>query len=309
MIINLSKILEVLGNEVRLIKDGKFNSFSLLNGKLKRNNMLLTYIESEKYIPELIKNKEITCVICKDEILNQVREVFNGGIVSSKNPRTDFFMFHNYLNRNTEFYKNHYDTYIDSSAYIDNSVKIPKKNVIIGKNTKIMSNVVIHENTTIGDNVIIREGSVIGSPAFYYFDYNGNNESVDSVGGVIIKNNVEIHSNTVICKGTLGGNTEIGEYSKISSNITIAHDVKIKENCMITAGTVLAGAVIVNKGTFIGVGARIVPMVTVGENCKISAGSVVTKNVEDNTQVSGNFAIPHNKFIKFIKKISEEKFI
>ncbi len=309
MIIKLSKILETLGDEVKLIKDGEFNSFSLLNGKLKRNNMLLVYIESEEYIPELIENKEITCVICRDEILNEVKKVFTGGIVVSKKPRADFFMFHNYLNRNTEFYKNHYDTHIDSSAYIDGSVKIPKRNVVIGKNTKIMANVIIHENTTIGDNVIIREGSVIGSPAFYYFDCNGNNEAVDSVGGVIIENNVELHPNIVVCKGVLGGNTEIGKYTKIDSNCYIAHDVKIGENCIITNNVILAGAVVINKNVFIGVGANIVPLITVGENCKISAGSVVTKDVEDNSQVSGNFAVPHHKFIKFIKKISEEKFI
>jgi UDP-3-O-[3-hydroxymyristoyl] glucosamine N-acyltransferase len=309
MIVNLSKILELLGNEVKLIKDGKFNSFSLLNGTLKRNNMLLVYIESEEYIPELVANKEITCVICKNEILNQIRRMFDGGIVASQKPRTDFFMFHNYLNRNTKFYKNHYDTRIESSAYIDSSVKIPKKNVIVGKNTKIMAGVAIYENTIIGNNVIIREGSVIGSPAFYYFDYNGNNEAVDSVGGVVIKDNVEIHSNTVVCKGTLGGNTEIWQYSKISSNITVAHDVKIKENCILTTGVKLAGAVVINKGTFIGVGATIVPMIIVGENCKISAGAVVTKNVDDSTQVSGNFAVPHHKYISFIKKVNGEEII
>lgn len=306
MIINLSKITKVIGNEIELIRDGKFNSFSLLNGMLKKDNMLLVYLESEKYLNELINNKEITCVICKDDILNQVKEKFDGGIVSSKHPRADFFKFHNFLNRNTDFYKKDYDTKVDPSAQIDDTAKIPKKNVMIGKNTRIMANVVIYENTIIGDNVIIREGSVVGNPAFYYFQHNGNNEAVDSVGGVIIKNNVELHSNVVVCRGTLGDNTEIGKYTKIDSNVFIAHDVKIKENCLITAGAVLAGGATVNKNTFIGVGANIVPLITIGENCKISAGSVVTKNVENNTQVSGNFAIQHNKFIKFIKTLNEE---
>lgn len=309
MILKLSIIQEVLGDRVNFIKEGKFNSLSLLNGKLKKDNMLLSYIENEKYIPELLINKEITCVICKNEITSQVKKVFDGGIVATENPRTDFFIFHNYLNKNTDFYKICYNTKIENSTEIDSTVKITEKNVTIGKSTKIMSNVVIYENTTIGDNVIIREGSVIGSPAFYYFNYDGNNESVDSVGGVIIKDNVELNANTIISRGVLGDATEIGKYTKIDSNVTIAHDVKIKENCIITSGVVLAGAVNIGKNAYIGIGTNIVPMISIGENCMISAGSVVTKDVENNTHVSGNFAIPHKKFIDFIKKISEENSI
>lgn len=304
MNINLSIIIGALGNKIELIKDGIFNSLSLTNGALKKDNLLLTYIESEKYINDIINNREIACIICKDEILEQVKGVFDGGIVASKNPREDFFMFHNYLNRNSDFYKNEYNTVIEENAHIDLTAKISSKNVKIGKNTKIMANVVIYENTIIGDNVIIREGSVLGSPAFYYFSYNGNNETVDSVGGVKLQDNVEIYPNTVICKGTLGGDTEIGKHTKLDSNVFIAHDVKIMENCLITAGSVLAGVVTVKNNCFIGVGANIVPLVTIGENCKISAGAVVTRNVPDNSQVSGNFAISHTKFIEHIKSIS-----
>ncbi len=309
MIINLSEIKKAVNNDIRLVKDGQFNSFALLNGNLKRDNVLLSYIENEKYLPELISNNEISCIICKDDILEQVKEVFSGGIVASKNPRTHFFIFHNYLNRNTDFYENYCETYIDSSADLNRTAIIPNKNIVIGKNTKIMGNVVIYENTIIGDNVTIREGSVIGAPGFYYFSNNNRNEAVDSTGGVIIKNNVEVHTNTVICKGTLGGNTEVGEYTKIDSSVFFAHDVKIGENCLITAGTVLAGVVTIKKNTFIGIGANVVPLVTIGENCKVSAGSVVTKNVESGSHVSGNFAIKHNKFISFIKMINKENFI
>lgn len=309
MIINLSEIKKAVNKDIRLVKDGWFNSFALLNGSLKRDNILLSYIEDEKYLPDLISNNEISCIICKDDILKQVEKVFNGGIVASKDPRAHFFIFHNYLNKNTDFYENYCETYIDSSADINRTAIIPDKNVMIGKNTKIMGNVVIYENTIIGDNVTIREGSVIGVPGFYYFSINGNNEVVDSVGGVIIKDNVEIHTNTVICKGVLGGNTVLGDYTKLSNNVSVSHDVKINENCLITAGTILAGVVTVKKNTLIGVGANVVPLITIGENCKVSAGSIVTKNVQNDSHVSGNFAIEHNRFINFIKRINEENFI
>lgn len=47
-----------------------------------------------------------------------------------------------------------------------------------------------------------------------------------------------------------------------------------------------------------GIGATILPGVTVGENSIVGAGSVVTKDVPDNTIVAGNPA-------KFIKRIDE----
>ena len=43
----------------------------------------------------------------------------------------------------------------------------------------------------------------------------------------------------------------------------------------------------------------------IGKNCKISIGSVVTRDVEDGAQVSGNFAIEHSKFIDNLKLISK----
>ena len=34
-------------------------------------------------------------------------------------------------------------------------------------------------------------------------------------------------------------------------------------------------------------------------------GAIVTKNIKENEQVSGNFAIEHKKYLEFIKKIGD----
>jgi acetyltransferase-like isoleucine patch superfamily enzyme len=56
--------------------------------------------------------------------------------------------------------------------------------------------------------------------------------------------------------------------------------------------------IVIKKGAWIGVGATILPGVTIGENSIVAAGAVVSKDVADNTIVGG---IP----AKFIKSISE----
>lgn len=143
--------------------------------------------------------------------------------------------------------------------------------------------------------------------AFYYFDFDGHRIAVDSVGGVVLKEYVEIHSQVVVCRGTLGGITEIDKNTKIDGHVFIGHDVRIKENCLVAAGSQFAGSVTVNKNCFIGIGSRIAPQITIGSNSKLSAGSVVVKNVKENSHISGNFALDHVKYVNFIRKVSMGK--
>ena len=56
--------------------------------------------------------------------------------------------------------------------------------------------------------------------------------------------------------------------------------------------------ILIKKRAWIGVGATVLPGVTIGENAVVAAGAVVTKDVADNTVVGG---IPAH----FIKKVME----
>jgi len=226
--------------------------------------------------------------------------------VITDNPKTTFFLFHNYLNRNTNFYKNDFEKRIDSTAKIHGTCIIPDKNIILGKNVILGPYVVLHENTIIEDNVFISDGSVISNPAFYYYEDNGIRNLVDSVGSVVIREYVEIHSHVVICKGVLGGMTEIGKNTKIDGHVFIGHDVQIKENCLIPAGSKFAGSVVVDKDCFIGIGTVVSPQVNIKKGSRTSAGAVVVKNVKENSHVSGNFAIEHEKFVNYIRKIDRK---
>ncbi len=58
----------------------------------------------------------------------------------------------------------------------------------------------------------------------------------------------------------------------------------------------ISNPILIKKGAWIGVGATILPGVTVGENAIVAAGAVVSKDVPDNTIVGG---VP----AKFIKSI------
>lgn len=63
-------------------------------------------------------------------------------------------------------------------------------------------------------------------------------------------------------------------------------------------GATISAPITIKKRAWIGVGATILPGVTVGENAVVAAGAVVSKDVPDNAVVGG---IPA-RFIKFINQ-------
>ena len=83
----------------------------------------------------------------------------------------------------------------------------------------------------------------------------------------------------------------------------IAHDVKIGENTLVVACTLIGGRTKIGKNSYLGPNCTIKNGLNLGENSKVSMGAVVTKNVKDGEVVTGNFAIPHEQFIKNLKKM------
>ncbi|MDB1921743.1 hypothetical protein PMY56_02205 [Clostridium tertium] len=121
---------------------------------------------------------------------------------------------------------------------------------------------------------------------------------------VIIGNNVKIQYNSCIDKALYTwDNTVIGDYSKLDDLVHIEHGVKIGIRCLIASRATFGGRNILGDDSWIGLGAIISNGLILGSKVSISLGSVVTKNLKDEEEVSGNFAINHNKYIDFIKSI------
>lgn len=192
---------------------------------------------------------------------------------------------------------------IAPSVYIGTNCSIGKCK--IGFGSVIHPNVVINDCVEIGKNVIINPGCVIGYDGFNYKENEeGVLENFPHYGGVVIEDDVVLGSNVDVNRGALG-DTVIGSGTKIDSFCHIAHNVKIGKNVRIPAGVTLGGSVKIGDDSWIGLGSTILQGLTIGEKAFISIGSVVTKDVPNNGHVTGNFAIPHEKFIEFIKSISK----
>lgn len=293
--------LNKLINDIEIMNDSEFNALGMATTKFD-NERVLAFLSDERYLESILKNKNIVAVITNKQIYDSGFIPQDYGMIVSEDPKLTFYKIHNALSKN-DFYWKKFENKIAESSIISDGAHIDSHSVEIGENSIIEAGVVVHSGTIIGDNVIVRSGSRIGSNGFQFLNTGNSVFSVNTGGRVVIKNNVEIQHNCCVDRGVLGGDTILSEHVKLDNFVHIAHDDIIGKRTLITAGVKLSGRVIIGSDCWIGVNATIVNGISIGNNCKVTLGAVVTRSVPDNSTVSGNFAIDHERFIEFIKSI------
>lgn len=207
----------------------------------------LAFVDHPKYYEKTLKSAA-SCIL-----INQKTECPPGkALLVVNEPFTAF----NQINR-------HFRPQEFSNKAVADSAKIGKGTVImpgafVGNYVTIGENCVIHPNTVIydycelGNNVIIHANTVIGADGFYYKKRNSHFEKLQSVGRVIIHDDVEIGANCTIDKGVTA-DTVIGRGTKIDNLVHIGHDTVLGEMCLLAAQVGVAGVVdIGNKVTLWG---------------------------------------------------------
>lgn len=171
-------------------------------------------------------------------------------------------------------------------------------NSIIKENTILNSGVKIYNDCVIGENCIFHSGVIIGSDGFGFAPQADNNyKKVPQVGNVIIEDMVEIGSNTVIDRATMGS-TIIRKGVKLDNLIQIGHNVEIGENTVIAAQSGVAGSTKIGKNCMIGGQVGFVGHIKIGDGVKIAAQSGITSNVKDNSVIQGSPAFDFGKYQK-----------
>lgn len=81
---------------------------------------------------------------------------------------------------------------------------------------------------------------------------------------------------------------KIGDFVTLQRLATIGHDAKIGNYSNLGSFTAVCGFSEIGNDTVVYPGAIIVPHIKVGDNCVVGAGSVVVCKVKDSTKVFGN---------------------
>jgi len=182
---------------------------------------------------------------------------------------------------------------IAGGCYIGSKAKI-------GRDCVLAPNVIINARCEVGNKVIIHGNTTIGSDGFGYRLVDGRHQKITHIGTVVIKDEVEIGSNSCIDRAKFG-KTVIGRGTKIDNLVQIAHNVQIGENCIIVAQVGIAGSSRLGNYVVLGGQAGVADHVTVGDGVMAGAQSALHRDVESGARVVGS---PFRSFKTFFRELA-----
>ncbi len=208
------------------------------------------------------------------------------------------------------------NTTILANSYIGNAVNI-------GTDCFFHAGVNIGDRVEIGNKVILHHGVSLGADGFSFVTENPNNIEqarkdgeikegeiehvifkINSIGTVIIGNNVEIGANTAIDRGTIE-NTTIGDDTKIDDLVMIGHNCIVGKGCMIVSQVGIAGSCVIGDRVVIAGQAGLADHIKIGNDTIIAAKAGVTKSFPEKSIVVGAPAVPRKEFIKQLKVMKD----
>lgn len=259
---------------------------------------MMSFLDDAKYLEGVTSCKDITVLLTTPELGAAISRP-DLKILISEDPRFDFFTLRNGAYR-AGYQK--VPSRIASTAQIHPRASVSDFNVTIGENSFIGPNASILPDVSIGSNCIIQANAVLGSDGFEYKRTKQGLLAVFHDGRVVLDDEVEIGANSCLDKGIWGVDTRIGFQTKIDNLVHVAHSVQVGARCLIIASAMLGGSVILGDDVWVGPHANIAPQLKIGDKAFITLGSVVTKDVGAGEWVTGNFAVPHSKFLRNLKR-------
>jgi UDP-3-O-[3-hydroxymyristoyl] glucosamine N-acyltransferase len=312
----ISDIINFFGNrKIKLSND--FNNDTLINGGKPidaAGNTDITFCSSTAKNPKLLLSKtNAALIIVDDSILKKdIHDIHAGvqAVVYSPDARLDFVRVLTQFFLKPKHFGIHDTAVISSEAKIAPNVSIGPFSYVgaceIGEGSVIYGHAYIYDgNVTIGKNVSIHAGTVIGVDGFGYARNEDEElEQFPSTGGVIIEDNVDIHSQVNVDCGTLG-NTVIGKGTKIDKFCHIGHNVTIGKHCVIAAHTMIAGSAKIGDYVWIAPCVSVRDEgVNIGNRAFIGMSSIITKNIPEKQIVMGCPARPIDEQKKLLREFT-----
>lgn len=292
----LSQFADTAGYTV--LRDGHF----ALTGKLSTPlDGLCVPLRAAKYADEVNANPRVSAVITTPEIADSLDVRF--AVAVAEIPDAAHAELHAAIAAHREAELRDRPNRIDSSAIIDPSARIADHGVEIGARVRIGAHVSIAPGVAVETDCVLHPGVTLGVPGFNTGIIGGRQRIVPQLGGVRLKPYVELLANVCVARALFGGETTLGEETVVDNLTYIAHDVQIGRRVQICALVNILGRVEIGDEAYIGPSSVIVNGARIGKKAKVSIGAVVTRDVQDGVTVSGNFAIPHDRFLTHLRSV------
>lgn len=292
----LSEFQGLAGLEV--LRDGRF----ALTGKLSTLlDGLCVPLRSAKCLDEVNANPRVSAVLTTREIAGGLDARF--AVAVTDKPDTAHAELHARLAEKREAELRARPNRIDPSAVIDPFARLADHGVEIGARVRIGAYVSIAPGVVVEDDCVLHPGVSLGVPGFNTGIIGGRQRIIPQLGGVRLKPYVELLANVCIARAIFGGETTLGEETVVDNLVYIAHDVQIGRRVQICALVNILGRVEIGDEAYIGPSSVIINGARIGEKAKVSIGAVVTRDVPAGATVSGNFAIPHDRFLTHLRSV------
>jgi UDP-3-O-[3-hydroxymyristoyl] glucosamine N-acyltransferase len=172
----------------------------------------------------------------------------------------------------------------------------------IGAGTAIGADALIHpgarigRNVRIGDRFICQSGAAIGGDGFSFVtpEKSGAEEvrrtlgqragitaqkwlRIQSLGGVVIGDDVEIGANATVDAGTIRA-TRVGNRTKLDNLVHLGHNVVVGEDCLLCGQTGIAGSVTIGDRVILGGQTGVVDNIFIGDDVITGGGTKIRSN-------------------------------
>ena len=173
-----------------------------------------------------------------------------------------------------------------------------ERDAVLGDDTVVHPNAVIGWACEIGRRCIIKAGAVIGSEGFGFAqDAKRRNHRVPQLGRVVVEDNVVVGAACCIDRAAFA-ETRIGAGTILDNLCHIAHNVKIGEDCILTAMLCIAGSTTLGKRVITSGMTGILDHVTVCDDVVLVQRAGVANDVKEPGTYAGTPIQPIKDYIK-----------
>ncbi len=171
------------------------------------------------------------------------------------------------------------------------------RDCLVGQQCRFAPGVVVADRSQIGNRVVLGENVVIGSQGFGYRCRDGQHRHIPHLGAVRIADDVEIGAGTCVDRAKFGF-TVIGRGTKIDNLVSIAHNVRIGEDCLIAAQAGIAGSARLGDRVVFGGQVGVRDNITIADGVTAGARSAIRHDLPPGVIVLGVPAFERRQFLR-----------
>lgn len=276
-------------------------SFSFVGKILTPVNDLLVPLVVETALTDLLGRPGVAGVLTTRSLADRVPAPL--GLAICDDPMRTHHEIHMALSLKSGRLWQDFPSEIDPQAQVHPGAWIAPRNVRVGPGAVVMTGAIINERCFLGEGTRIHHQAVIGADAYEIVMVDGHQQLRPQTGGVFIGRHCEILAGSIVTRSAFCGATVIEDHVVMDCNVTVSHDCRIQPDVRIGGSSWLGGRVVVGKRATLGPNCTIGNGLSIGTRAKVSLGAVVTRDVPDDSHVSGNFAIRHDRMVDHLRQI------